>query len=70
LVKDLIGCDVVTIQGQALGKLKDVWPTGANDVYVVSDGVKEVLVPALKTVVLKVDLEARRIEVDLPDGLM
>jgi 16S rRNA processing protein RimM len=69
LVKDLVGCKVVTIQGEELGILKDVLPTGANDVYVVGEGAAEVLVPALKTVVKKIDIAAKSIEVDLPDGL-
>ena len=69
LVKDLVGCRVVTVQGEELGILKDVLPTGANDVYVVGEGANEVLIPALKTVVKKIDIAGRRIDVDLPKGL-
>jgi len=43
--------------------------TGANDVYVVRNGDQEILIPALSNVVIKVDLEAGRIEVQLPKGL-
>jgi 16S rRNA processing protein RimM len=46
-----------------------VLPTGGNDVYVVNEGAAEVLVPALKSVVRKIDIAAKLIEVDLPDGL-
>lgn len=70
LVKDLAGCLVVTVEGQELGILRDVLPTGANDVYVVGEGKEEVLIPALKSVVLSIDLENRRIEVTLPNGLI
>ena len=69
LVKDLVGCVVVTKQGETLGPLLDVLGTGANDVYVVGEGMSEILIPALKSVVLKIDLENKRIEVDLPIGL-
>jgi 16S rRNA processing protein RimM len=69
LVKDLVGCRVVTVQGEELGQLRDVLPTGGNDVYVVNEGAAEVLVPALKSVVRKIDIAAKLIEVDLPDGL-
>ena len=69
LVKDLAGCQVVTVQGETLGLLRDVLPTGANDVFVVGEGVGEVLIPALKSVVKKIDLDNKRIEVDLPPGL-
>jgi 16S rRNA processing protein RimM len=67
-VKDLEGCAVVTTEGETLGVLKDVLPTGANDVFVVAGETHEYLVPALKSVVLGVDLNARRIEVRLPPG--
>jgi 16S rRNA processing protein RimM len=68
-VKDLAGCEVVTVKGEVLGRLKDVLPTGSNDVFVIGEGLSEILVPALKSVVLEIDLEAKRITVDLPDGL-
>lgn len=68
-VKDLVGCDVVTVGGEVLGTLRDVLPTGGNDVFVVGEGLTEILIPALKSVVLRIDLEKRRIEVDLPQGL-
>ncbi len=68
-VNDLDGCAVVTENGETLGTLKDVYPTGANDVFVVRGEEREYLIPALKDVVLEIDLEARRILVRLPPGL-
>ena len=68
-VKDLVGCQVVTVQGEVLGNLRDVLPTGSNDVFVVGEGLAEILIPALKNVVISIDVEAKRITVDLPDGL-
>lgn len=68
-VKDLAGCEVVTVEGESLGALSDVLPTGGNDVFVVKQDEREILIPALKTVVLSIDLTARRITVDLPNGL-
>jgi 16S rRNA processing protein RimM len=65
---DLAGCEVVTEAGEVLGVFKDVIGSKANDVWVV-EGRKEYLIPALKDVVLKVDLAARRILVRLPAGL-
>jgi 16S rRNA processing protein RimM len=64
----LIGLEVVTEAGLALGRLREVIHTQANDVWVAegSEGT-EVLVPALKDVVRQVDLEAGRILVrDIP----
>ena len=61
---DLIGLDVMTGDGTALGRLTEVIATGANDVYVVTaqDG-GEALVPAVGHAVLDVDLAARRMTV-------
>jgi 16S rRNA processing protein RimM len=68
-VKDLVGCQVYTETSECLGELKDVLPSGGNDVFVVQGVKREYLIPALKTVVLKIDLTARRIDVTLPPGL-
>lgn len=69
LVKDLAGCQVVTDEGEVLGLLTDVLPTGANDVFVVGREPNELLIPALKDVVTEIDLVGRRIIVKLPPGL-
>ena len=55
---DLIGLRGVTDGGEEIGTLKDVLQPGGNDVYVFSGERGEVLVPALKSVVLRVDAEA------------
>ncbi|MDO4868000.1 MAG: ribosome maturation factor RimM [Clostridia bacterium] len=54
---DLYGLRGVVSDGRDLGKLTDVMQPGGNDVYVFDGPLGEVLVPALKSVVLKVDLE-------------
>jgi len=69
LVKDLAGCSVKTEEGDVIGELVDVYPTGANDVYVVRSPNREYLIPALKSVVLKIDVINKTIVVRLPDGL-
>ena len=68
-VKDLAGCRVMTTSGECLGELVDVWPSGGNDIFVVQSGTRELLIPALKTVVHKIDLSEKLIEVTLPAGL-
>ena len=69
LTKDLVECEVYTVEGECLGRLRDVWPTGSNDIFVVGEGDKEVLIPALKSVVQLIDLENKVIKVQLPEGL-
>ncbi len=70
-IADLIGLKVITDEEKILGTLKDVLQTGANDVYIVEmeDG-KEVLLPAIKECVLKVDVEAGEVLVHVMDGLL
>ena len=55
---DLYGLKGVVDDGRDLGSIVDVMQPGGNDVYVFKGPLGEVLVPALKSVVLKVDLEA------------
>jgi len=67
---DLIGIQVVTEDGRELGTLKEIIPTGANDVYVVAGGEKkELLLPAIKDCILKIDLEKRAMKVRLMKGM-
>jgi 16S rRNA processing protein RimM len=65
---ELEGMDVFD-GGVWLGKLERILETGANDVYIVRGGAGEICVPALKTVVRRVDVPGRRMDVDLPPGL-
>jgi len=53
-----------------LGVLAAIMETGANEVYIIdqADG-QELLIPAIPEVILKVDLEQKRLEVRLLEGL-
>lgn len=53
-----------------LGKLTQVVQTGANDVYLVEGTKGEICIPALKSVVKNVDVPGRRMDVELPPGLL
>ena len=69
-IADILGCKVCTEQGEDLGSLIDIFPTGSNDVYVVkNEEGKQVLLPAIKEVIKKVDIENRLIIVHLLEGL-
>ena len=61
---DLIGLKGVLSEGGEIGKLIDVMQPGGNDVYVFKGSRGEVLVPALKSVVLKVDLDSGEMLLD------
>ena len=68
-ITDLIGCSVYE-NDILLGKLFDIIVTGSNDVYLVKSVTNELLIPALKSVVKKIDLNKKRIDVILPNGLI
>lgn len=70
-IADMIGMRVETEDGKAFGTLKDVMETGANDVYVI-DSIShgEVLVPAIKECIRKVDVAEGKMTVHLMDGLV
>ena len=66
---DLIGLNVYDGE-RLLGEIIDVFPTGSNDVYVVrSEEGKQILLPAIKEVIKKVDLEEKKMIVELMEGL-
>jgi 16S rRNA processing protein RimM len=65
----IIGLEVLTLDDRRLGRVAAIFPTGSNDVYVVRDGKKEVLIPAIDSVVVDIDLTHKVLRVDLPEGL-
>jgi 16S rRNA processing protein RimM len=71
---DLIGMSVFTTDRECLGRITDVIATGANDVYVVAtpEGypVAEILLPAIASVILEVDVAGGKMVVELPEGLI
>lgn len=67
----LVGLAVYDSEKGYLGVIKEVLETGANDVYVVdSEAHGEILIPAIKQVVLEVDLTAKKMQVKLLEGLV
>ncbi len=69
--RDLYGLRVVTDAGEELGELTRIYETGANDVYAVkrAEEAKELLIPAIKDCILRVDLDAGVMTVHLLEGL-
>jgi len=70
-IVDLIGMKVMTDERKELGILKDVLQTGANDVYVVETPQRtEVLLPAIPSCILDVDVEESTMTVHILEGLL
>ncbi len=67
---DMIGLEVFAETGEYLGTVTDIFATGSNDVYVVRREGKEVLIPAIREVIRKVDLENRKLMIHLMRGLL
>jgi 16S rRNA processing protein RimM len=63
---DLIGMDVYTVQERYLGKLEKVLPYPAQDLFKIG----EILIPAVKEFIRKVDMNSGKIVVDPPKGLL
>lgn len=66
---DLIGLSVYAADDKYLGRIENLFETGSNDVLVVKDKGTELLIPVLESVVRRVDLEEKKMIVDLPEGL-
>ena len=69
-IADILGLEVYTDEGELLGKVDDIFPTGANDVYVVKDELgKQILLPSIPKVLKEIDLEKGKVIVHLIEGL-
>ena len=69
-IADIIGSAVITDDGKTLGKVEDIYNTGSSDIYVVKDELgKQILLPAIKEVILSVDVEKQIVKVHLLEGL-
>ncbi|MGZ9584668.1 ribosome maturation factor RimM [Paenibacillus marinisediminis] len=68
---DIIGCQVVTDEGEELGVIKEILAPGANHVWVVKRPKgQDVLLPVIDDVILKVDVASKLVTVHLMEGLI
>jgi 16S rRNA processing protein RimM len=67
---EILGMRVVTEEGENVGKITEILPTGSNDVYVVREGERECLIPAIKEVIISIDKKARTIVMRPLEGLL
>ncbi|RKD34411.1 ribosome maturation factor RimM [Thermohalobacter berrensis] len=67
---EIKGLDVYHINGEKIGKVVDVLQPGANDVYVVKNGNKEYLIPAVKEFIKEINLEEGKIVIDPIEGMI
>lgn len=69
-IADLIGLDVFTDENVLLGKVDDIYSTGANNIYVVKDEMgKQKLLPGIPDVIKNINIPDAKITVHLLEGL-
>lgn len=69
---ELVGCRVETVAGEHIGRVLEVLHTGANEVLVVAgarEG-REHLIPLAEEICTLIDIEAKLIRIDAPEGLL
>ncbi len=69
-VHDLVGCEVTTTSGELVGRVDRVDLDTGTHLLVVTRDRGEVLVPLADAICRRVDVAAKRIEIDPPDGLI
>jgi 16S rRNA processing protein RimM len=67
-VSDLVGCEVRE-RGTVIGRVREVQFPGGTPLLVVDSTRSEVLIPLAEEICVRIDTQARSIEVILPDGL-
>lgn len=67
---DLEGMEVYSDLGEYIGKISEIYQTGANDVYEVKDKNKSYLIPAVKEVVKEVSVKEKKMVIHVIEGLL
>lgn len=68
---EIIGLQVVTVDGSVVGEVTEVLTTGGNDVYVVKNRAgQERLIPAIRSIIKQIDTEAGRMVIEPTSGLL
>jgi 16S rRNA processing protein RimM len=67
---DLVGCEVVTRAGAGLGRVRAVESAAGPTRLVIGEGWGEIQVPLVEAICVEIDVAARRIVVDPPEGLV
>ncbi len=65
----ILGMVVETEKGKRIGRVKEIFPTGANDVYVIEGKKGEIFLPATEEVIRRIDLQKGVMKVNRMEGL-
>lgn len=69
---ELAGCRVETVDGESLGRVREVMRTGGVEVLVVETdaGERDYLIPLAEEICVEIDIARKLIRVDAPEGLL
>jgi len=66
----VVGFDVLDTHGEWIGKVARIWFKQGGDLYVVAGASREYLIPAVQEVIEKIDIRARKMTINPPEGLL
>jgi len=66
---EILGMEVETEEGKHIGRIKEILPTGAHDVYVVQGERREIFLPAVEGVIRSINREKKVVKVAWMEGL-
>ncbi len=66
---EILGMEVETEDGEHIGRIKEILPTGAHDVYVVQGERREIFLPAVEGVIRSINREKKVVKVAWMEGL-
>jgi 16S rRNA processing protein RimM len=69
-VHDIIGSRVIDEQGREVGTVEEIWKLPANDVYVVRQGKRERLVPAVQSIIERIDTQKKQVHVRMMEDFV
>ena len=67
---DIIGCTIVSEEGETIGVVADILQTGANDVWAVKGSKKEHYIPYIEDVVKEINVDEKKIVIHVMEGLL
>lgn len=72
LPEELAGCGVATRDGRAVGTVRTVWEAGGAPLLILDpkDGKNEIYIPFNRAICTLIDVAAKRIVIEPPDGLL
>lgn len=69
-IYELKGLEVYSTEGELIGVIKEVFQTGANDVYEVKGKLNTHYIPAIKNIVKEVNIKEKKVIINVVEGLL